>query len=225
MTDPTPDVPLPQDSVGDFVRDFAALKGDRTYEALAHQAKVSRGAVHQAMSKRHLLPSEYIVRKVVEELDSSSISQWLDRRAQLDPRQLRPAVTADEPPTTSRTPLIVSSLSVHRDRRRQRGIAAGLLLVGLFAGLGLGVPREVGGFDAVAYCQARSQTPNFVHGDAYDTLRCGQAGGVSDPLDAQAACRYDHPAWGVFGGAQYAGHTGSGWADWRCYGSWVHPLS
>lgn len=225
MTNPTPDVPPPTDSVSDFVRDFAALKGDRTYEALAHQAKISRGAVHQAMSKRHLLPSEYIVRKVVEELDPGSIAQWLDRRAHLDPRHARPGAAADEAPTTSKTPLIVSSPSGLRDRRRQRGIAAGLLLLGLIAGLVLSVPRQVGGFDAVAYCQARSQTPTFVHGDAYDTLRCGQAGGVSDPLDPQAACRYDHPAWGIFGGAQYAGHTGSGWADWRCYGSWVHPLS
>jgi hypothetical protein len=218
MDDPTapagPEAgPPPPDSVRAFVRDLAKLKGDRTYQAVANLAGISHGSVHQATTKLHLLPSEYVVMHVVRALDPGALDEWLDRRNRLDPHRVPPVAGTGEGPV----PAVATG-------PRVRVIVAAALLVGCLGGVICVVPRELGGFDAVAYCGARAQTPTFVHGDGYESLRCVQAEGTAESLDAQGACRERHPAWGLFGGAQYAIHTGSGWADWRCYGSWVHPL-
>jgi hypothetical protein len=208
----------PPDSVSAFVRDLAKLKGDRTYQAAANLAGISRGSIHQAMTKSHNLPTEYVVRHVVRAFDPGALDAWLDRRNRADPHRVSPVAELSAPGTgEGPVPAVAAG-------PRVRVIVGAALLVGCLVGVLGVVPREVGGFDAVAYCGARTQTPTFMHGDGYDTLRCVQAGGAAESLDAQEACRERHPAWGLFGGAQYAVHTGSGWADWRCYGSWIHPL-
>lgn len=105
-------------------------------------------------------------------------------------------------------------------RRRHFGLAAATYVVAcaVVAGL-LCSTHEIGGVDAARYCANLPVPAMFEHGDTYDSLRCVTGAGVVRVLDVEDLCSLDHPSWGFFGGAQFAGHVGTGWADWRCYGS------
>lgn len=205
----------PEDSVEAFVQDLAELRRGKTYQALSRQTGLGHGTIHAAMTKTTSLPSAGVTERIARHLDPARVDAWLRRRASLSG-----ATTAvDDGPT----PVTESAPTTSAITRRHALVLVGAAAVSITGGWLLAAPSQVGGFDAVSYCSTYVQGSVFTHGESYDSLVCLEAG-TQRPLDPQLACRTAHPAWGIFGGAQYAVHAGSNWADWRCFGSPLHPL-
>lgn len=211
---PVPSPPS-DDSIETFVQDLAELRKGRTYQALSRQTGLGHGTIHAAMTRTTSLPSAAVTERIVRHLDPAQVAAWLSRRAALSGG----VTDGDQGPVPSPGAAPLAAPRVHwRALVLPGAVAASLALGGLLA-----APSQVGGFDAVGYCSTYLPGSTFTHGDTYDSLACVETG-IQRPLDPQLACRMGHPAWGIFGGAQYAVHTGSSWADWRCFGSPLHPL-
>jgi len=210
-------VPSPhEDSNEAFVQDLAELRKGKTYQALSRQTGLAHGTIHAAMTKTTSLPSAGVTERIVRHLDPANADAWLRRRASLTAAATavddRRTLVAEGPPT-----------AIAPGARRHTLVLFCAAAVSLAAGGLLAGPSQVGGFDAVSYCSTYLPGSTFTHAESYDSLGCVEAG-IQIPLDPQLACRAAHPAWGIFGGAQYAVHNGSNWADWRCVGSPLHPL-
>jgi len=232
------------DSVERLVSDLRRLKerSGRTLDALAKTARISRTSIHDATTKEHRLPSANVVRRLALILDPDDVDRWEARRDRLDPKlklalpSAAPVEGAEpapdpephgggEPQPIKMTP--DASGSQRLRRRWSNPVLAGALAVGALAvGMLAASPHSMGGVSALAYCESFSQSrvgdDAFAHGKTYDSLRCILGDGTVEALDVQRACQQEYPAVGPFGGAQYAGHIGPGWADWQCYGSLLH---
>lgn len=222
---------LGADSVGRFVDDLAELRrreGDAGYKALARNMKLAHGTVHNALTQRDRLPSEYVVSRMIGYWRPQEVNDWLVRRNRLASGQsTRFADKADVVPQVVAGDKERDESTKEVGRRRRTFLSLALLFGGVAVGLIAGTPFPAGGVDVVEYCRTNvaptTVRPEFEGDGTWSGWRCIAEDGRASAVDMDQACEQQRPP-PVPWGRSFAGHVNKGAASWRCYTSLLYPV-